>query len=194
MRICVANAKGGVGKTTTAVYLAAVVARLNGSAVLVDADPQGSAAEWLEITPIPGVTVVEAPSERIVTQVPDRYPGLPMVVDTPPGHERIIRAALAGSDRVVLPTRVGGVEITRVAATLEMIPTGRLAGLVMIAAEERTVSYREQMAAWAEAGVDVWGTIPKRVAIASGPDGPLNPSALGAYRAVLAAGTRVKAA
>lgn len=38
--------KGGVGKTTTAVYLAEAGVQRFGSALLVDADPRGSALEW----------------------------------------------------------------------------------------------------------------------------------------------------
>src|SRR5579862_96649 len=105
MRLVVANVKGGVGKTTTAVYLAsAAAARGYDPVVLIDADRQASAAEWLEAQPLEGIEVVEAPSERTLTRAMTRHDGLG-VVDTPPGDERIVQSALATADAVVIPTR-----------------------------------------------------------------------------------------
>ena len=185
MNIVVSNVKGGVGKTTTSIYLAAVaIERGYDPVVLVDADRQASSAEWFEQRSVEGVELVEAPSERTVTKAMSRRGGM-VVVDTPPGDERIVRAALGKADAVVIPTRAGGVEFTRVAATLEMIDEDTPAGIVICCARTGTNDLTETIEWWTGQKVPIWGVIPERVGIAAGPEARLYREGLDEYETVL---------
>lgn len=188
MIVVVAALKGGVGKTTTAVYLAAVASSSRRVVTLIDADAQASAAEWIEqadTEPLEGVTVVEAPTGRLLTRALERIdPDDVGIVDSPPGNERMLEHAMSVADCIVIPTRVGGVETTRAEAVFDMVARKTPAGLVICSARTSTRDYQDAITAWRAAQVPVWGSVPERVAIASGPDGVLAADGLDSYRSV----------
>jgi chromosome partitioning protein len=192
MNIVVANIKGGVGKTTTAIYTsAAAVARGYEPVLLIDADRQASSAEWLEERPVAGVAVVEAPSERTLARAMSRHDGLG-VVDAPPGDVRLSEAAATAADVVIIPTRAGGVEFSPVLRTLEMVPNKTPHGVVICAARLGTNDLEETITWWRRQGLRIWGVVPERVGIAAGPEAHLYREGLQHYDAVLRRALRAR--
>jgi chromosome partitioning protein len=188
MIVVVAALKGGVGKTTTAVYLAALAAGSRKSATLVDADPQASSADWIETATddqLEAVTPVEAPTDRLLSRALSGIDGDEVaIVDTPPGNERLLAKAIDVADVVIVPARVGGVENTRVEAVVSMVPINVPLGLVICSARTYTLDYQQAVTTWTAAAVPLWGTVPERVSIAAGPESVLSADGLDAYRGV----------
>ena len=70
--LTIANQKGGVGKTTTALTLAHGLARRGKRTLLLDFDPQGQAARALHLSPSAGIytllTMDTGPNETAYIQ------------------------------------------------------------------------------------------------------------------------------
>jgi chromosome partitioning protein len=185
MNIAVTNLKGGVGKTTSTIYLAAAaMERGYEPVVVVDADRQASSAEWLDARPIEGVTLIEAPSERTITKAMAKNDGI-TVVDLPPGDERLVKTAMDLSDAVVIPTRAGGIEFSRVERTVEILPSKVRFGVVVCSARLGTNDLEETINWWKKQSIPVWGVIPERVGVAAGPEARLHREVLDLYHDIL---------
>lgn len=192
MRLVIANLKGGTGKTTSAVYLGCALAR-SGSVVVIDADPQGSAALWAENAADLPFSTVAVPSPAVARQGRDlaaRYTHV--VVDTPPGHPGITSAALTLAEVALVPVTTGSVDLVRYSATVELIEAAgavnpNLRGFALLAkTRANTTSRRDVRAALEDAGLltVLAAEVPLRESIA-GAEGTA-PADLDAYEAVCA--------
>jgi chromosome partitioning protein len=123
-RIAVTQRKGGVGKTTIAVSIAAELWQRGGDVVLIDADPLRSACQWSalgglhfpvqEITFSPHTPVAEWAAA--VRRVHNDF----VVVDTPPSDDSLA-ASIALADVAVIPVLPSGLDLEATHRTLEIV-------------------------------------------------------------------------
>ncbi|MCO6413898.1 MAG: AAA family ATPase [Thiogranum sp.] len=171
--IALVGNKGGAGKTTLTMNLAAALAR-RGSTVVLDADPQGSALQWRAISgdanALPAVIDATSELEPTAREVAAQHSHL--VIDCPPSVNAIqTHAALRISDLALIPVQPSPVDLWATVHISHAIERAReknprLCGLLIInQIEARTTLSSLVREALAELELPVAATAIRRRAI-----------------------------
>lgn len=188
MRVALGGLKGGVGKTTSATYIAAGLARRNEGVVLIDADPQGSALRWSERAEFPWLTVA-LPTKTIHRQIDQLGGEGHVVIDTPPGDLGIVASAMKAARTLVIPVQPTAADMDQLAETLslagDVAALNDLRVLILLTRVVKGTKARSQTReALVDAGLDVMESeVAQAQALALAHGQPIQD--LGSYEAVV---------
>lgn len=125
--LVVLNGKGGVGKTTTAINLSATFAEQN-PVLLVDADPQGSAAWWVgQSQQGMGFDLAQATNPEQLQALRQIQNYSVIVLDTPPAlGSQTLATVVPIADYLILPTPPSPMDLSVMIETVrtQVTPTG----------------------------------------------------------------------
>ena len=142
------NTKGGVGKTTTSIFLALAAhnAKPDARVTVVDCDPQKSSISWSKIAASNG--------DPLPFEVCEGFAGMPsvalndtgiVIADTPTSGEFQLGRSVRDSDLVVIPTEADGLGLARTYATLDFV--GDRGAVLLTRVRRRTRMYADAKAA-----------------------------------------------
>lgn len=124
-RIAVVNTKGGVGKTTVATHLAGMLAQ-RATTLLIDGDPQASAASWAawrrEANREPSPTTTCLLGKAVFDEGKNLGKGFAHTVIDAGGRDSAgLRAALLLAERAVVPVGASNLDAAAMTDLLEIV-------------------------------------------------------------------------
>lgn len=162
--IAIISQKGGAGKTTLAIHLAAAGQEAGQVSLIIDTDPQATASQWASWRQDAPPEVIDSPPPRLAAKVEQaRGQGAKLIViDTPPHADSAARAAVEAADLVLIPCRPSAFDLSAIQTTAKLVQLLRKPAFVVF-----TAGNPNAPRVYAEAGelVESYGTPPCPVLI-----------------------------
>lgn len=157
--VAILSQKGGAGKTTLALHIAAAAVAAGKPCAVIDLDPQASAAGWKDTRPAESPVVVALPHSRLAAGLAAATEGGAKlcVIDTAPHAEAAAMAAARAADLILIPCRAGILDLRAIGTTAEFVKlAGKKAYVVLNALPPRaTQILNDARQAVAVHGIDV---------------------------------------
>jgi chromosome partitioning protein len=121
--IAIVSQKGGAGKTTLAINLAAAAERAGEVALVIDTDPQASACEWSSWRKGTPPEVIDSAPPRLGAKIAQaRSQGATfIVIDTPPHADSAASKAVEAADMVLIPCRPSAFDLAAIRTTGQLV-------------------------------------------------------------------------
>lgn len=134
--IAIISQKGGAGKTTLALHLAAAAQDSGRTALIIDTDPQATASQWAAWRGDAPPEVIDSPPPRLAAKVAQATAqgAQVIVIDTPPHADSAARAAVEVADLVLIPCRPSAFDLSAIQTTAKLVQLLRKPAFVVFVA------------------------------------------------------------
>lgn len=136
LTIAIISQKGGAGKTTLALHLAAAAQEAGIVSLIIDTDPQATACQWAAWRHDAPPEVIDSPPPRLAAKIAQAAgQGAELIViDTPPHADSAARAAVEVADLVLIPCRPSAFDLAAIQTSAKLVQLLRKPAFVVFTA------------------------------------------------------------
>jgi chromosome partitioning protein len=134
--VAIISQKGGAGKTTLALHLAAAAEDAGLVSLVIDTDPQATASTWAAWRKDVPPAVIDSAPPRLASKIEQaiKQGASFIVIDTPPHADSAASAAVEVADLVLIPCRPSAFDLAAVQTTAKLVRLMRKPAFVVFTA------------------------------------------------------------